>query len=746
MHQIKNYFNNNLFSISKLIEFLQKNEIELSKYELYNCIAEYSKNNFCYLPENLSQFIGEFINLSKPKTLLNINCGYGEILNYLNCKDVSASDINNDNFLITKYLFPELYITNIEIFEIYKNDKFDVVYSFPPFGISLKINNANEFSEIHYIKKAISLVKQDGEIYLLLPNSFLNNIKFENFRNEIVENLQISCIINIPVGYIKYSAIELSVIKLTKTKSTTKTKYLQFNNTSEIIQKIITNKSDFEIELKDESIKRWDYSFHNPKNLSFKDDLLKYNDVKKIEDLAEIILGKQIPKEDLIENGTYLVLTPKHINNFAIEHDDNQMFINSISEKDTRFLLKIGDVVIPRFRIDKKLKIYLHTNDKLKIIVNHNLLIFRGINAEYITTFLKTASGAKNFNQQLDRVAKGAAVPLISIQDLKNILIPIIPIDLEDATFKKINESNETDIYETLNSFIELEKILIGNRDGLELLQVIKTSYEKKSAELDELKILISTFQEIRLFDNLSEEERILQFQSHIQNNIHIEPDQIAYFENIFKKEFQLFPIFESFSRIYIPEAEYIYHSLSKLSNPDYSPFIIQYCRALENEFLKKIFRAFLHYLKNNNINLENEFNWDFSKKENGKPNDEKTFEFANNLKKYIFKEPENWRFTIGDMNLILSKLNGTEAKSSINKSPLLQKFKTFVLDNFEQQIINIEFLKQIQNISDNYRNKSAHPSEFINDKEKAIEFRILIKECLIKFIENYKNKINPLQ
>jgi hypothetical protein len=44
----------------------------------------------------------------------------------------------------------------------------------------------------------------------------------------------------------------------------------------------------------------------------------------------------------------------------------------------------------------------------------------------------------------------------------------------------------------------------------------------------------------------------------------------------------------------------------------------LQYCRALENELLNKIFRAYVQSLIDRKIEITKEFEWDFGRKESG--------------------------------------------------------------------------------------------------------------------------------
>lgn len=208
---------------------------------------------------------------------------------------------------------------------------------------------------------------------------------------------------------------------------------------------------------------------------------------------------------------------------------------------------------------------------------------------------------------------------------------------------------------------------------------------------------------------------------------------QLDFYITEIKRWFDFYDLLESKSRKYLPEAEYIFDHISKLENPDYSPFILQYCRALENELLKKIFRAYVQSLIDREIEITKEFEWDFGRKESGKPNSENTLKLAKHLQRCLKKSEEEWFFELGSMEVNLRYLTGKTAE----KSPLLIDLKTFVLNSFEQEILNIEYLDEIKTIIRDYRNQSAHPN--LIDTEKALKFHKEMKECLISLMENYK-------
>jgi len=218
-------------------------------------------------------------------------------------------------------------------------------------------------------------------------------------------------------------------------------------------------------------------------------------------------------------------------------------------------------------------------------------------------------------------------------------------------------------------------------------------------------------------------------------SKLHFEQKHInTYIEEI-KIWFEYYDLLEPKSQKYLPEAEYLFDQFGKLDNPDYSPFILQYCRALENELLSKIFRAYIKSLLEKQIDFETKFAWDLGKKESGKPNDDNTFKLAKHIHKCLNKNTEEWYFELGSMEVNLRYLTGR----SIGRSPLLNDLKDFVLTYFEKALLNIEYLDEIKVIIKDYRNQSAHPN--LMDTEIAITFHKQIKECLINLMENYKNK-----
>jgi len=186
-------------------------------------------------------------------------------------------------------------------------------------------------------------------------------------------------------------------------------------------------------------------------------------------------------------------------------------------------------------------------------------------------------------------------------------------------------------------------------------------------------------------------------------------------------------------SKKYLPSAEYLFAKISKIPDADLSPFIIQYCRAFENEMLTKIFHNYLISLREEAFDIEKKFKWDFELKDNGKHNNENTFKAANYIKRCLSRSQDEWFFELGSIEINLRYVTG----DMLSKSPFLSHFKKYLEKYFEKNIVEAEFLDKMKKIREEYRNKAAHPN--IISLEEAQAGKQTIREMIITFLESYK-------
>lgn len=711
-------------------------------------VTEYlsrSDRGFFFLPDNLAKLVADLAQSKNPDNCINLNSNLGEILSHCNqIKSKIGVDINVQNIELAKYLNPSLHFENLDPLSYTSTSHFDSVICFPPLGQRIQVNGRRLQSEQLYLNKSLELLSKQGTAVFIVADNFLTAPVFEELRNTILEKYELETVISLPKGILRNTGVDLSILVINHDKSKA-TKYFKikdraFSNTN-------LSNSDFSV-LKDNLVERWDYKFHNPKNREYEKEL-KNQETKRVTDLVEVVLGTHFSRDEIKEEGDFLWLTSRNVLNGNLTLTDNDKFISKkeFSRREQNAILQNGDILIPRIQRNKE-SFYVHTDTEKKIIAFQHFIILRGKNADYVATYLNTDNGIKLFNQQIERHARGNVMPTISISDLKNIEIPILPIeDLELASKRKLEKLSYNELLVIKEKYEKLKIVYQDSKDShRQILEIMQQNHSEVMStmgrienKVDDVKSilteLVSDFNSIKKLPR-EIDDRINRLNQNLDtklNELISDQKQLDFYITEIKRWFDFYDLLETKSKKYLPEAEYIFDHISKLENPDYSPFILQYCRALENELLKKIFRAYVRSLIDREIDITKEFEWDFGRKESGKPNSDNTFKLAKHIQRCLKKSEEEWFFELGSMEVNLRYLTGKTA----GKSPLLIDLKSFVLDRFEQEILNIEYLDEIKTIIRDYRNQSAHPN--LIDTEKAVKFHKEMKECLISLMENYK-------
>ena len=294
------------------------------------------------------------------------------------------------------------------------------------------------------------------------------------------------------------------------------------------------------------------------------------------------------------------------------------------------------------------------------------------------------------------------------------------------SLLNKISERNEQvfDIVQLLMMSVEDNESMHQNiLQGLyDIKEVTKDISLKMDLVLEKLTLLESEFNELKN-ENRGIEEKIKLMTiklSKMEGTVREEEleDYYALAQSLYANWEEL----DQLTRCFIPLAEFLYSKLQKYDKPDYSPVILELCRAIENEFLLKIFKRYTLELVSRKGNNLNQF----------LATDRSTFELKDKTgqfvkavsKAYRTKKPE---YTLGQMNTILSIMRDEEI---IKKSPLLKDFEDYLKNNTEaKMLLDSNFIQQVNEIVNKYRNPSAHPEYMSIDK--ANECREIMPERL---------------
>lgn len=179
------------------------------------------------------------------------------------------------------------------------------------------------------------------------------------------------------------------------------------------------------------------------------------------------------------------------------------------------------------------------------------------------------------------------------------------------------------------------------------------------------------------------------------------------------KEQISKYDFLEENSKTFLASSYFIQQKLNELNTDDYSPYVLQSSRAIENELLSKLFIPYfvlINKLENRDTFLENEFGNKASA----------TFS------RFLYKD--NKKITLGMMTTLVGFIYN-ENGSNINSSPLLQHFRSYVMEITNSSFLNKEIVGNLITITNEFRNKAAHLEkiELINvDRFEMIMNKVL--------------------
>lgn len=263
----------------------------------------------------------------------------------------------------------------------------------------------------------------------------------------------------------------------------------------------------------------------------------------------------------------------------------------------------------------------------------------------------------------------------------------------------------------------------------------------------DTLKTFISSFDAFKKETRDVEEKLLLIAAKLTEVENSINSNDYELYTEICRRNYYGWEEYEELTKKFLPVSEILYSRLQDPSiasnNVDFSPVVIELCRAIENEFLLKVFKKYVReFIKvySDAKSFDDFYSPDRSSKikvlVNGK---EKTIGFITktlvNVISSTIRYPDyEPRFTLGDMHFILNSL---VCEERINNSVLLQNLKEFIEKHFDCKLLNEGYISNISKLVNNYRNPAAHP-EYVSQKV-AEECKEFIPEQMDYLIECIK-------
>ena len=197
------------YSFQKIqIGNIPKNEFDLlgSIYQYLNSKKENLEKGSFYTNYEIAKDFVKDLDFTLNQTILDPACGSGSFLFNSNAGPKQIFGVDNDPIaiMIAKFnyfiKFPEAEYPNIfcnDFFIWYlenNNLEIDYIMGNPPYGASLNLSNINSThiksgeSFSYFIEFACKLLKKNGILRYLLPESILNVKKHQDIRNFILDN------------------------------------------------------------------------------------------------------------------------------------------------------------------------------------------------------------------------------------------------------------------------------------------------------------------------------------------------------------------------------------------------------------------------------------------------------------------------------------------------------------------------------------------------------------------------------
>lgn len=293
---------------------------------------------------------------------------------------------------------------------------------------------------------------------------------------------------------------------------------------------------------------------------------------------------------------------------------------------------------------------------------------------------------------------------------------------------KKINERNDQllDVVQLL--MLSVEKGECSNKAILQGLDEVKYTTKEINKKMDVvIEKLEIGFADLKN-ENRDIEQKITLMVSKLSKlDFSVMNEEIEDYYALAQSLYSNWDALDGLTRKFIPLAEYLYSKLQKYDKPDYSPVILELCRAIENEFLLKIFKRYTLDLIGRKKNKLDDFlavdraSFDLKRV---------TGQFVKAISKAAkTNKPE---YTLGQMNTILSIISNSDI---IRKSPLIKDFVDYLNKNTKvNNLLDSKYIKKVNEIVNKYRNPSAHP-EFMSI-EKANECREVMPERIDYLID----------
>jgi SAM-dependent methyltransferase len=496
----------NMPDVESLLQLIKQNDYKFDKDEVLEIYTRTLPrwDRLFFTPNKIAELISVIAQIYNPKSVIDICCGTGNIINcFQDMEVVKGIDINANIIRLAKYINPAIdFIEADTISYDFGNEKYDLVIGNPCFDSW--INGRNLGVEI--IKKGLNLLNNNGVGIVILEESVLasDRASYLEFRQNLLSHFSLDMVISLPIGIFPYMGVKTSILVIRNGENNQDIFMPEFkDNSLEIADNFKQHKGDFYLPVS--KIKNRLDRNHYALQDSI-DKILSGHELVNLSDVAEIIKGRQLgiserrlDRGSFKQNGNYLIFNKK-------DRDGNN-FIDNIPNN--QCILKSGDIVISRRVLSKEIFISVYNDTGKQTVISELYAIIRPIkHKEYLQSYLQT----KDFRILIQPYIQILHTqPCLNVEDLRNIKIPLLSKkELNQLVSKSIELSNKTRFY-LLQSSESLK-----NKDFDTARIYIEQAFENANSEENEHKnVYLKNIDRAEELESALEKEKALHKQLH---------------------------------------------------------------------------------------------------------------------------------------------------------------------------------------------------------------------------------------
>ncbi len=442
-------------------------------------------------PLSVSVLAACALDIHSGEKISDFGSGVGDFLCYASegCKEASyyGVDINTSAVEISairvEILADDAEIEQGNIFEVDNSRKFDKIFSNYPFAIPMRSveNQGNQVAELLkeipdlrkgnasdwlFNAQIIKHLSDAGKAVTIMTTGSTWNLNITGIREYFVNKGLIEAVIALPSKLFPYHNVATVIVVLSRGNESVRMidasdicekGRRQTDFSKDDIQQIIdllSEDSEHSVMIDIDTLKKNDYVLNPLRYLDapieIKDGVAFGSVIKRITRGAQIT-AKELDLLVTDEDTGYKYLMLSDIQNGMIS--DNLKYLDDPDPKYFKYFIGNRNLVLSKNGAPFKVAVAEVGEDE-KIIGNGNLFIIeldeKKVNPYYLKAFFDSEMGTMS----LQKIAVGAAIPNISAESLKKLIVPVPPIEKQN----KIAEAYQAKVDEIKVLRLKLQK------------------------------------------------------------------------------------------------------------------------------------------------------------------------------------------------------------------------------------------------------------------------------------------------